>query len=89
MIKLFNNFGFFSVDLVGFLNYMEEIGLFNHPDDSFKVKEWKAKVQKFDGDYNEEFELKKDLINTFGPRLFDEGWPNFEHVEDAFYQDNY
>ena len=59
------------MDLVGFLNYMEEIGLFNHPDDSFKVKEWKAKVQEFDGDYNEEFELKKDLINTFGPRLLE------------------
>ena len=77
------------MDLVGFLKYMEEIGLFNHPDDSFKVEEWKAKVQKFDGDYDEEFELKKDLINTFGPRLFDKGWPNFEPVEDAFYQDNY
>ena len=66
-----NNCLFFAVNLVDFYNYMEEIGLFDHPDDGFKVEEWKVKVHKFDGDYIAEEELKMDLINTFGPRLFD------------------
>ena len=68
------------MDLVGFWDYMEEIGLFNHPDDMLKVEKWRIKVQNFDGD--DEFGMKNDLMKAFGGRLLNKDWPDFRPEND-------